>query len=233
MRTSYVFRPQAMCHSLLICLHRIGYENTVPMMQYGDRFRRQRRWIHDAMSTKSALESYQPLMLRNVYVLLQDLLTSPEAFSEHLYKQVAFYRRCLQVLKKYRFRYVASSILEVTYGRRLTSVHDPLVVYAETAFEATDDSGCAGALLVDFVPICETILSANSRPSPHAVRCAHSEVLAIMDAWSAVQATCDACARLLTGVPENGDGRSGESYGKINPSESSYYACLSLKSCPG
>lgn len=55
-------------------------------MHYGDRFRRQRKWIHDAMAAKGALESYQPLMLRNVHVLLQDLLDSPSAFNDHLYK---------------------------------------------------------------------------------------------------------------------------------------------------
>ena len=71
---------------------RIGFSNSVPTMAYGERFRRQRKWIHDAMGTRGALASYEPSMRRGAHALLRDLLDSPDAFSEHLYKYVLFPR---------------------------------------------------------------------------------------------------------------------------------------------
>ena len=51
-------------------------------------------------------------------------------------------------------RYVAGTLLEITYGQRLTSMNDPIVQLAERAVNATNESGSPGSMLVDFFPIC-------------------------------------------------------------------------------
>ena len=52
--------------------------------------------------------------------------------------------------------YVAATVLEITYGRRITSVHDDLLVLAERANTATNDCGSPGSMIVDFFPIRES-----------------------------------------------------------------------------
>ncbi|KAH9916572.1 cytochrome P450 [Epithele typhae] len=131
---NYSDRPR-----MVLMSEMIGYENCVPMMRYGERFRRQRKWIHDAMGVRSKLAGYQPIMRRGANVLLQDLLDSPEVFADHLHK------------------YVAGSIQEITYGRRLISMEDELVVFAERANTSTNDRGHPGSLLVDFFPMLKYI----------------------------------------------------------------------------
>lgn len=50
-------------------------------------------------------------------------------------------------------RYVAGTLLEITYGQRLTSMNDLIVQLAERTVVATNESGSPGSMLVDFFPI--------------------------------------------------------------------------------
>lgn len=53
-------------------------------------------------------------------------------------------------------RYVAGTLLEITYGQRLTSMNDLIVQLAERAVNGTNESGSPGSMLVDFFPIRES-----------------------------------------------------------------------------
>ncbi len=57
----------------------------LPPMPYGERFRKHRRWMHDAVGTRERLTALRPLQLRGVHTLLRNLLRSPEDFVEHLH----------------------------------------------------------------------------------------------------------------------------------------------------
>ncbi|KAH9916576.1 cytochrome P450 [Epithele typhae] len=118
----------------------IGFTNTTPTMHYDERFRRQRKWIHDAMGTRVALDSYAPLMRRAGRVLVRDLLESPEDFSAHLYK------------------YIVATLFEIVYGRRPRSMRDDLVVIGEKTVVASNDTG-PSQLLVNSFPFLKYIPS--------------------------------------------------------------------------
>ena len=53
-------------------------------MRYGDRFRKHRKWMHDFLANKSALQTYRPVQLREAHILLRNLLERPDAFRDHL-----------------------------------------------------------------------------------------------------------------------------------------------------
>ena len=63
---------------------RMGWDNVITHMPYGDRFRKHRRWMHDHFQTKTALEGYRPIQRRETYTLLSGLLESPAAFLSHI-----------------------------------------------------------------------------------------------------------------------------------------------------
>ncbi|KAI0753687.1 cytochrome P450 [Fomes fomentarius] len=113
----------------------VGHDSTLPFLRIGDRFRKHRKWMHDAIGSKSELQQYRPIQVREAHILLRNLLDAPEAFLEHLY------------------RYVAATLLEITYGQRLISMDDELVQLAERSLTATNDGGSPGSMLVDFFPM--------------------------------------------------------------------------------
>lgn len=63
--------------------YRLGVEGNVAFLRYGDRFRRGRKWVHDAF-TSTALASYRSRQRREVNVLLKGVLTRPTAFTAHI-----------------------------------------------------------------------------------------------------------------------------------------------------
>ncbi|KAI0364039.1 cytochrome P450 [Pilatotrama ljubarskyi] len=113
----------------------MGHESSLPPMPYGDRFRKHRRWMHEAIGTREKLESYQAIQLREAHNLVRNLLSSPERFLEHLHL------------------YVGATMLEITYGRRITSLADELVLVADRAIDGVNDAGTPGSMIVDFFPI--------------------------------------------------------------------------------
>lgn len=49
--------------------------------------------------------------------------------------------------------------MEITFGRSVENVDDELVYLAERAISGANHAGRAGSVPVDFIPICEHILS--------------------------------------------------------------------------
>ncbi|KAH9886921.1 cytochrome P450 [Cubamyces lactineus] len=102
---------------------------------YGDRLRKHRKWLHDGVANKNNLMEYRDVQRREVRRLLRNLLDNPKAFREHMHL------------------YLAAILMEVTYGKPVTSLDDEFVRVAELSLEAGNDSGSPGSLLVDFFPI--------------------------------------------------------------------------------
>ncbi|KAI0742416.1 cytochrome P450 [Daedaleopsis nitida] len=117
----------------------IGQDTSTAVMQYDDRLRKRRRWLHEALIKTTALTTYQPVRQRELHILLRNLLETPDAFIEHLY------------------RYVVATLLEITYGQQMNSMQDELVQLAERALTAIVDSGSPGTMLVDFFPVLKYI----------------------------------------------------------------------------
>ncbi|KAI0776610.1 cytochrome P450 [Trametes elegans] len=116
-----------------------GHSSSLPPMRYGGRFRKHRRWMHDAVGTKAQIESYRPIQHRELHVLLRNLSADPERFVDHVHM------------------YVGASLLEITYGKRITGAHDPLLEVTDFAVEAVNREGSPLSLIVDFFPILKHI----------------------------------------------------------------------------
>ncbi|KAI0831913.1 cytochrome P450 [Trametes gibbosa] len=114
---------------------------TVGSIPYGDRFRKHRKWMSDFMGKKATLQGYQDIQRREVRNLLHNFYQQPDRFIDHIHL------------------YLASILLEITYGLPVKSVDDQLVRLADRAINGTNDAGRPGAVAVDFLPILQHIPS--------------------------------------------------------------------------
>ncbi len=119
--------------------------------------------MHDTIGSKSELQRYRLIQIRESHLLLRNLLDAPEAFLEHLYRyafaRLAFLVCETEVCIVCVTRYVAATLLEITYGRRLTSMDDELVQLAQRSLTAANEGGSPGSMLVDFFPVCKSCCS--------------------------------------------------------------------------
>ncbi|CAL1697458.1 unnamed protein product [Somion occarium] len=131
---NYSDRPRFILQSELM-----GLDTVLTHQRYGERHRQQRKWMQNLFQNKKALDQYQALQRREVYITLQGMLTSPENFKAHL------------------FRFTASLTLDATYGHRVVSADDMFVHVAERGIEVISESGSPGSMLVDFFPFLKQI----------------------------------------------------------------------------
>nr|ANC28042.1 cytochrome P450 [Polyporus umbellatus] len=117
----------------------MGWDSVLNNLPYGERFRKHRKWLQDALASKPVLTSYQPIQRRETYTLLSGLCDSPELFMDHIK------------------RWAAAIVLEVAYGYRVTHLGDELVQTAERTTVETVIAGSPGSMLVDFFPILKGI----------------------------------------------------------------------------
>ncbi|PSR76829.1 hypothetical protein PHLCEN_2v8210 [Hermanssonia centrifuga] len=123
----------------------LGWKCMPTQMQYGERYRKHRKWMQDTFLSKPVLLSYQPIQRREIYILLSRLSESPELFETHIR------------------RFVAALLMEIIYGHRVQSdTEDEYVELAERAATETVLAGSAGSsilsLLVDFFPVLKHYL---------------------------------------------------------------------------
>ncbi|KAI0692349.1 cytochrome P450 [Cerioporus squamosus] len=116
----------------------MGWDSVINMMPYGDRFRRHRKWLQDALMPKSVLLSYRPMQRRETYTFLAGLCETPDRVNDHIK------------------RWSASLVFDVAYGHRIASLDDELVALNERVTEETVLAGSPGSMLVDFFPILKS-----------------------------------------------------------------------------
>ena len=68
----------------LVSAEMIGYDNTFPMLTYGDRLKEQRRTAGQAIGTRALVEKFGPLTEREIQLFLSNLLKDPEHFFAHI-----------------------------------------------------------------------------------------------------------------------------------------------------
>src|SRR5258708_11364411 len=61
---------------------RMGWDASLPQLPYGPRFRKQRRLILDHFNR--SVNAFQPTQRDEAYILLRDLLETPDAFLRHI-----------------------------------------------------------------------------------------------------------------------------------------------------
>ncbi|KZT69366.1 cytochrome P450 [Daedalea quercina L-15889] len=126
----YSDRPRSiLIHELM------AFSPNMPLLPYGDEWRRQRRWIQAAFLDKAKLDSYRPIQQREVVSMLSKILQAPEAFASHIR------------------RYEGGIMLEIAYGRTITARDDSFVQHAGQAFAQLTEAGAPSASFVDLIPI--------------------------------------------------------------------------------
>ncbi|TFY51209.1 hypothetical protein EVJ58_g10686, partial [Rhodofomes roseus] len=118
----------------------IGWTGNMGFRQYGDEWKRHRKWYQRGIIARSAVNSYQPIALRQVRHLLHDLLRTPNDFKSHLK------------------RFSASLIFEMGYGHTIQSLDgDEFMKSVQGGIrEALSGSG-SGSAMVDVFPILKFV----------------------------------------------------------------------------
>ena len=61
----------------------MGWDSILSNMPYGERARKHRKWIHEAIQEKQSLAAYYPVQCRELEILMDGLTKSPENFVAH------------------------------------------------------------------------------------------------------------------------------------------------------
>ncbi len=70
----------------------VGWKNTLVLLQYGDRFRRYRRFFHSLVGSHATIKRFLPVEELETQRFLRRVLTKPEELQTHIRKYVAFLR---------------------------------------------------------------------------------------------------------------------------------------------
>ncbi|PCH44308.1 cytochrome P450 [Wolfiporia cocos MD-104 SS10] len=117
----------------------IGWDPDIVFLDYGDQWRKQRKWMQGSLQNKDHLAAWRSVERRETFVLLSCLVTSPDDFVRHIR------------------RYTAAVLMDIIYGHTVLSEDDKLVLTIEEAMKGSVESGAAGATLVDFFPFLKHV----------------------------------------------------------------------------
>ncbi|KAH9916560.1 cytochrome P450 [Epithele typhae] len=124
---------------LILLAELMGWDNVVTHLKMGERHKRHRKWMHDNFQTKSALDGYRTVQLRETYTFLAGLLDTPADFLSHIN------------------RWSTGIIMDITYGHQIASLEDPYSRLAHRTTTETVRGGSPGSMLVDFFPLLKEL----------------------------------------------------------------------------
>ncbi|TFY58716.1 hypothetical protein EVJ58_g6245 [Rhodofomes roseus] len=113
----------------------LGWDASFGLRNYGEMFRRHRRWLQAPFFDKASIAQYLPVQTREAHVLLSNLLVDPDSFVKHVR------------------RFSGATMLETLYGHSVISSDDEYLRLIDTTIEGTTAASAPGAALVDFIPI--------------------------------------------------------------------------------
>ncbi|KAF5325396.1 hypothetical protein D9619_009676 [Psilocybe cf. subviscida] len=132
---NYSDRPRMLMHSELS-----GFNYNFAMGRYGSWWRRHRRSFNEYFRA-SAVWKYQPIQALETRIFLNRLLQSPDKFLAHIREALA------------------SSILNISYGIKISGFDDPYVLNVEESIEALNATSIPGSFLVDLIPALQYVPS--------------------------------------------------------------------------
>ncbi|KAF7374545.1 O-methylsterigmatocystin oxidoreductase [Mycena sanguinolenta] len=119
---------------VLTMVELMGWDFAFVMLPAGDKWRDHRKMFHQHFRQDVA-RNYRPIQMKKVHLLLQELLSSPQEFREHL-KTLA-----------------AAIIMATVYGYEVQPTNDHFVGISEDAMKRLSDSVFPGAVVVNTFPI--------------------------------------------------------------------------------
>ncbi|KAJ7825773.1 cytochrome P450 [Mycena olivaceomarginata] len=123
---------------LTFCGELVGYKDSLPLCEYGDAFRKQRKLISEILGPRNSA-SWRTLEETKLKSFLRDLLQEPQ-----------FFRRDIH-------RSVASIIYDITHGYTVLKHDDPILALAKEADNNFVHAIAPGAYLCDVFPILQYI----------------------------------------------------------------------------
>lgn len=116
-----------------------GWDPSLPLLHYDDRWRAQRRHFHAFVGTRSALKQYESLLEHEARQLALHVLRTPGALDESIRQAIG------------------SVIMKITYGYDALPERDPLIKLINEAMEHFGDvTESSKVWLVDFFPACRS-----------------------------------------------------------------------------
>lgn len=112
----------------------VGWENTLVLLQYGDRFRTFRKTFHNMIGTQSVMKKYHPIEELEMKRFLRRVLSTPSLLAEHVRKSTG------------------AIVLRISHGYEIQEESDPFIQLADEATEQFSACSTAGAFLVDVLP---------------------------------------------------------------------------------
>ncbi|KAF8527225.1 cytochrome P450 [Gautieria morchelliformis] len=111
-----------------------GWDHTMAMTPYNERFRQMRRLLHEVLSSRS-VQRFRPIQEQENAHFLNRLLKTPEHFVDHI-------------------RHTSGAVaLKISHGYTVSNTErDPLVALVEMTTAAFSSSVTPGAFFVDFIP---------------------------------------------------------------------------------
>ncbi|KAF7374575.1 Cytochrome p450 [Mycena sanguinolenta] len=119
---------------VLTMLELMDWDFSFAFIPGGDKWREYRKIFHQHFR-QDASRNHRPIQMKKVHLLLQELLSSPEEFREHLKTLTA------------------AIIMAIVYGYEVQPINDHFVGTAEDAAKRLSDSFFPGAVAVNTFPI--------------------------------------------------------------------------------
>ncbi|KAI5119693.1 hypothetical protein M0805_003579 [Coniferiporia weirii] len=131
--SNYSDRPITILHGEMF-----GWGNMLAFTRYGDRFRTQRRFMHQYLNSKASM-SLRPLQAEQVKTFINNLFICPKDFHNHVN------------------RMSAATVVKLTYGHDIMSDDDKFINLAVIATSRGTAAGMPGMTPVDFFPFLRFI----------------------------------------------------------------------------
>ncbi|KAF7374567.1 O-methylsterigmatocystin oxidoreductase [Mycena sanguinolenta] len=132
-----IFEKRAHLYSgrpVLTMLELMGWDSNFALLPDGDKWRDYRRMFQQHFR-QDVSRNYRPIQMKKVHLLLQELLSTPQEFREHL-------------------KTLATAIIMATiYGYEVQPTNDHFVSLSEDAVKRISDSVFPGAVAVNAFPI--------------------------------------------------------------------------------
>ncbi|KAJ3485033.1 hypothetical protein NLI96_g5228 [Meripilus lineatus] len=119
----------------------VGWNRTLVLTRYGDRFREFRRYMFRLMGGNAQVKDHHHLIHVETHRFLQRLLHTPEAVAAHIRKTAG------------------SIILMMSHGYTVQEEEDPIVNLVDVATEQFSEATRPGAFLVDVLPVLRYVPS--------------------------------------------------------------------------
>ena len=134
----------------------VGWGDTTPFQQYGETYRKHRKFFRQQIGTKSGLETFYPVEEAGARQFLRNILKNADDLVVHSHrcKTVLFVPWEIVLICHIFCRMASSMILKISHGYVVKEDGDPFMEMVEKVIDNLIVVTAPGRFLVDIFPIC-------------------------------------------------------------------------------